>query len=162
MFAIWSFKSSHWCVWASYQIRNIACCACVGNAGNVFSRHRRQWKPLVSDPGMHHGTCVTHVRWCMSGSLNRGGGENVLGIPSACATRNFTYLARGPWICGFVCAAVCNSQWFTVSFFSSGSFNTLWLAQICHLFADDIKIFKLRLRFHWSLFLRFELTIFQH
>ena len=22
-----------------------------------------------SDPGMHHGTCVTHVPWCMSGSL---------------------------------------------------------------------------------------------
>ena len=23
----------------------------------------------VGDPGMHHGTCVTHVPWCMSGSL---------------------------------------------------------------------------------------------
>ena len=23
----------------------------------------------VSDPDMHHGTCVTHVPWCMSGSL---------------------------------------------------------------------------------------------
>ena len=31
----------------------------------------------------------------MSGSLSRGGGENVPGIPGACATRNFTYLARG-------------------------------------------------------------------
>ena len=50
----------------------------------------------VSDPGMQHGTCVTHVPWCMSGSLTRGGGENVPGIPGACATRNFTYLARGP------------------------------------------------------------------
>ena len=46
--------------------------------------------------GMHHGTCVTHVPWCMSGSLTNGGGENVPGIPGACATRNFTYLARGP------------------------------------------------------------------
>ena len=46
-----------------------------------FSRHRIQRKPLVSDPGMHHGTCVTHVPWCMSGSLTRGGGENVPGIP---------------------------------------------------------------------------------
>ena len=36
--------------------------------------HRLQRKPLVSDPGMHHGTCVTHVPWCMSGTLNRGGG----------------------------------------------------------------------------------------
>ena len=39
-----------------------------------FPRHRLQRKPLVSDPGMHHGTCVTHVPWCMSGSLNCDGG----------------------------------------------------------------------------------------
>ena len=71
--------------WASCQIRKIAGCACAGNAGNVFPRHRLQRKPLVSDPGMHHGTCVTHVPWCMSGSLTRGGGENVPGIPGACA-----------------------------------------------------------------------------
>ena len=25
--------------------------------------------PWVSDPGMRHGTCVTHVPWCMPGSL---------------------------------------------------------------------------------------------
>ena len=37
-----------------------------------FPRHRVQRKLLVSDPGMHHGTCVTHVPWCMSGSLNCG------------------------------------------------------------------------------------------
>ena len=54
-------------------------------------------KPIVSDPGMHHGMCVTHVPWCMSESLTRGGGENVPGIPGACATRNFTCLARGPF-----------------------------------------------------------------
>ena len=29
-------------------------------------------KLLVSDPGKHHGTCVTHVPWCMSGSLTQG------------------------------------------------------------------------------------------
>ena len=33
-----------------------------------FPHHRLQRKPPVSDPGMHHGTCVTHVPWCMSGS----------------------------------------------------------------------------------------------
>ena len=71
--------------WPSCQIRK------------HFPRHRLQRKPLDSDPGMHHGTCVTHVPWCMSGSLNRGGGENVPGIPGACVTRNFTYLARGLW-----------------------------------------------------------------
>ena len=63
-----------------------------------FPRHRLQRKPLVSDLGMHHGTGVTHVPWCMSRSLTRGGGETVNGIPDACATRNFTYLARGPWL----------------------------------------------------------------
>ena len=62
-----------------------------------FPRHRRQRKTLVSDPGMHHGTCVTHVPWCMSWSLTRGGGGNVPGITGACATRNFAYLSRGPW-----------------------------------------------------------------
>ena len=57
---------------------------------------RIQRKLLVSDPSTHHGTCVTHVPWCMSGSLTCGGGENVPGIPGACATRNSAYLARGP------------------------------------------------------------------
>ena len=28
--------------------------------------------PLVSDPDMHHGTCVTHVPWCTPGSLTSG------------------------------------------------------------------------------------------
>ena len=55
------------------------------DAGNVFPRRRFQRKPLVSDPEMHHGTCVTHVPWCMSGSLTRGDGEDVPGIPGACA-----------------------------------------------------------------------------
>ena len=32
----------------------------------------------------------------MSGSLTQGGGENGPNIRGACATRNFTYLARGP------------------------------------------------------------------
>ena len=71
--------------WASYQIRKIAGCACAGNAGNVFPRRRIQRKTRVSDPGMHHGSCVTHVPWCMSGLLTRGGGKNVPGIPGACA-----------------------------------------------------------------------------
>ena len=88
------YDSPMWCLctrtmnneaWASYQIRKIAGCACAGNAGNVSPRRRFQRKPLVGDPGMHHGTCVTHVPWCMSGSLTCGDGENVPGIPGACA-----------------------------------------------------------------------------
>ena len=87
--AVCTFEMNHnnsWALkWASYQIRKIAGCACAGNAGNVFPRRRFQRKPIVGDPGMHHGTCVTHVPWCMSGSLTCGDGENVPGIPGACA-----------------------------------------------------------------------------
>ena len=82
--------------WASYQIRNTVGCACAGNAGNVFPTTDFQRKPLVSDPDMHYGMFVTHVSWCMSGSLTHDGGENVPGISSACTTLNFTFLARGP------------------------------------------------------------------
>ena len=28
--------------------------------------------PRVIDPDMHHGTCVTHVSWCMPGSITSG------------------------------------------------------------------------------------------
>ena len=63
--------------------------------GVRLDKHRLQRKQLASDPGMHHGTCVTHT-WCMSGSLTHGGGEIVPGIPGACATRNFAYLVSGP------------------------------------------------------------------
>ena len=83
------FRKSGVGLWVSYQIRNIAGCACAGNAGNVFPRRRLQRKLLVSDPAMHHVTCVTHVPWCMSGSLALGGGENVPGIPGACAPAIF-------------------------------------------------------------------------
>ena len=55
-----------------------------------FPLHRLQRKPLVSDLGMRHGTCVTHMPWYMAGLLTRGGGENVPGIPGACANRDFT------------------------------------------------------------------------
>ena len=72
--------------WASYQIRKTAGCACAGNAENAFS---------TTD--FKGNSELTHVPWCMSGSLTRAGGENVPGIPDACATRNFTYLARSLW-----------------------------------------------------------------
>ena len=83
--------------WASYQIRKIAGCACAGNAGNVFPHRRFKRKPLVSDPGMHHGTCVTHVPWCMSGSLTCGDGGKRSRHSRRMRTSNFAYLARGPW-----------------------------------------------------------------
>ena len=45
-------------------------------------RHQLQRKPLVSDPGMYHATCFTHVPWCMSGSLTRGGGKTFPAFPA--------------------------------------------------------------------------------
>ena len=82
--------------WASCQIRKIA----------FFP------PPRVSDPDMHHGTCVTDVPWCMPASLTSGflwswRRGNVPGIPGACTNRNFTYLARvhpQKYACGSYCA----------------------------------------------------------
>ena len=84
------------CPWASYQIRKIAVCEYAPGVLGTFSP-----PPPVSDPNMHHGTCVTHVPWCMPGSLTIGflwsrWQENVSGIPGACTTHNFAYLVRGP------------------------------------------------------------------
>ena len=52
--------------WASCQIRKMPGAHAPGMPG-TFSP-----LPQVSDPDMHHGTCVTHVPWCMSGSLTSG------------------------------------------------------------------------------------------
>ena len=93
----------HFPTWASCQIRTIASAHAPGIPG-TFSL-----PPQVSDPDMHHGTCVTHVPWWMPGSLitsgflwsRRGwgwGGGGGGTLPGACATRNFTYLVRGPLI----------------------------------------------------------------
>ena len=75
----------------------IAGCACAWNAGNISP------PPWVSDLEMHHGTCVTHVPWCMLGSLtssflwSRWRGK--------CSRHSrhmrnphFYYLVRGPWL----------------------------------------------------------------
>ena len=56
--------------------------------------------PWVSDPNMHHGTCVVHARAVMhAGSLTSGflwsrGGENVPGIPGACNPQFCIYSKR--------------------------------------------------------------------
>ena len=52
--------------WTSYQINKVMGAHAPGMPG-TFSP-----PPWVSDPDMHHGTCVTHVSWCMPGSLNSG------------------------------------------------------------------------------------------
>ena len=49
--------------WASCQIRKIAGAHAPGMPGTCYP------SPQVSDTDMHHGTCITHVPWCMPGSL---------------------------------------------------------------------------------------------
>ena len=101
----------------------------------TFSPPPTSKEMLVSDPGMHHGTCVTHVPWCMLGSLSRGGGENVPGILSACTTHNFAYLSRGPLRQFHLCSKI--QERISSSFCSSSktSNNTGWsdLLQLNHL-----------------------------
>ena len=60
-----------------------------------FPRRRIQRKPRVSDPGMHYGTCVTHVPWCMSGSLYPQWWGKRSRHSRRMRIRNLTYLARG-------------------------------------------------------------------
>ena len=64
--------------WASYQIYEIAGCACADNAWNFFPPPR--WKETTSWRSQHASRHVRHVP----------------GIPGACATHNFTYLVRSP------------------------------------------------------------------
>ena len=52
--------------WAFCQIRKWRVVQEPGMLGTSFS------PPWVSDPNIHHGTCVTHVPWCMPGSLTSG------------------------------------------------------------------------------------------
>ena len=77
---------------------NIAGCACARNAGNVFPHRRLQRKPLVSDPGMHHGTCVTHVSWCMSGSLTRLAWKTFPAFPAHAQTSILRIWQEAHWL----------------------------------------------------------------
>ena len=87
----WGYRPT----WASCQIRQIADAHAPGMPGTLSP------PPQVSDPDMHHDTCVTHVPWCMPRSLvsgflwswRRGKHSRHSG---ACASRNLAYLVRGP------------------------------------------------------------------
>ena len=91
------------CSWASYQIRKIAGCACAGNALNVFPATDFKGNRYLSIPACIRACASRTCRdVCRDRSPAVPGGENVPGIPGACATRNFTYLL---WhnLCCFVC-----------------------------------------------------------
>ena len=65
-FSGWALVAWGYMAWASCQIRNIAVAHAPGMPA-TFSP-----PPRVKDHDMHHGTCVTHVPWCMPGSLTIG------------------------------------------------------------------------------------------
>ena len=71
-------------------------CACAGNAGNVFpvtaGKQSRHASRHVRHAGAVMHTGIANLRY----PLKSAAGENVPGIPGACATCNFTYLVRGP------------------------------------------------------------------
>ena len=71
-------------------------CACAGNAGNVF--------PVAAGKRSRHASRhVRYARAVMHAGIAKkqfpsksAAGENVPGIPGACATCHFAYLVRGP------------------------------------------------------------------
>ena len=85
-----------------------------------FPRHRLQRKPLFCDPGMYHGTCLTHVPWYMLESLTPG-------IPGACATHNFTYLVSGPFANIKGNCSLCDHRfWLPILVYSTHGFINNW------------------------------------
>ena len=93
--------SPHKGQWSEALMFSLICGDAPGMPG-TFSPPTR-----VSDPDMHHGTCVTHVPWCIPGSLTSGFlwslWRGKRSRHSRCMRNpNFSYLARGPYISVFV------------------------------------------------------------
>ena len=62
--ALWSWS------WASNHIYTQNCGLRMRReCRELFPRHPQRF-PRASDPDMYHGTCMTHVPWCIPGSLN--------------------------------------------------------------------------------------------
>ena len=82
-----------------------------------FPHHRLQRKPLVSDPRMHHGTCVTHVRWCMSGSLTLGGGAKRSRHPRRMRNPQFYVFGKRPMVVvSMPCSWWLKEPWFSLHY----------------------------------------------
>ena len=72
-----------------------------------FDKPSRITQETASQRPQHASRHVCHARGAgedvpgisrrMSGSLTRGGEEDVPGFPATWATRNFAYLTRGQW-----------------------------------------------------------------
>ena len=140
-------------VWASYQIRIIAGAHAPGMPG-TFSP-----PPRVSDPDMHHGTCVTHVPWCMPGSLTSSflwswwRGKTFPAFPAHAQPAILRIWQEAhvlrchgvQWVADQICGLVCTLN---ADFFGWNAF-------------FQVKMYKFQLTFHWSLFLMVRLTITQ-
>ena len=87
-------------LWASCQIHKIAGAHAPGMPG-TFSP-----PPQVSDPDMHHGTCVTHMPWCMPGSLtssflwNRRRGKTFPAFPAHAQPAILRIWQEAHWLWG--------------------------------------------------------------
>ena len=102
----------------SHFIMTLVHCKVTGellcNGSQSLSLHRERFSPppRVSDPTCitAHASCTcrgaSRDRWLVV-SFEVGGGEIVPGIPGACATRNFAYLVRGPWLGNSRCQDIC-------------------------------------------------------
>ena len=85
---------------------------------------RECWERLPHHRGLAIPTCITARAWrtCRDACRDRylevsfevSGGKNVPGIPGACATHNFTYLARGPCRYEYSNLVLNSSLWFKI------------------------------------------------
>ena len=65
----------------------------------AYMRQECETKPPVNDPGMHHNTCVTHVPWCMSGSLTVVVGKMFPALPAHAPPAILRILRKRPVDC---------------------------------------------------------------
>ena len=81
------------CEYIFYNLLNNSACSELMQFWREFCSYSSHTEIITINVG-HHGTCVTHVPWCMLGSLTCGDGENVPGIPGACACVSWPAILR--------------------------------------------------------------------
>ena len=69
---LWLIREKHYCIHGLFTRYVKLQVAHAPGMPGTFSPPPIQRKLLVSDPGMHQGTCVTHVPWCMWGIADLG------------------------------------------------------------------------------------------
>ena len=104
--------------------------------------------PWVSDPDIHHGTCVTHMPWCMPGSLtsgflwNRWQGKHFrcMRNPQFCASskRPMTRTEITTTKEIFVQWNMLQRHWFHGQFIEQVQFSHSWIFTIENCFCIDV------------------------